>query len=105
MAHSSALAFSRLHAEICASPLKDRVRKPAEFFGKLDELSRHGAVIKAEVKDQITLPEPSWVSFVKGDEVTIKSWGESEVVSLSGKRRRKEPRPPVSRPARNRRKQ
>ena len=86
MTHASAIEFARLHTEISATPFRDRVRKAGEFFGKLNELSRHGTVIKTEVQHLITLPEPNWVSFVEGDEVTIRSGDERQVVSLSSKR-------------------
>lgn len=88
MTHASALAFSRLHAEICATPINDRVNNTDAFVGKLNELSRHAAVVKAAVQDQISLPAPHWVSLVDGDNVTVRSDNERQVVFLSNKRRK-----------------
>ena len=88
MTHASALAFSRLHAEICATSLEDHMKSTEAFVGKLEELSRHAAVVKAAVQDQISLTAPHWISLVDGDNVTVRSDNARQVVFLSNKRRK-----------------
>jgi len=79
MTHAS--EFARLHAEIYATPYRDRVNHPGAFYARMSELARHGAEVKASILNEISLPEPNWVSFVSDDAVTVTSGALTQTVT------------------------